>query len=164
MPSAVVNADPRAKNVSSVVWWSSTGLEFGQSLNASCWFTVSGGHCLEGNAGGNRGVLYKSPLHRTRKLQPACFASACSMWSRKPMPVSISTCCEAEDCEACVFFVSVLLEPKGGGGKCGEEGRAESSPPSRERETWIFVSLVSRSMRAVRAEGGCEEPIVRVCC
>lgn len=74
------------------------------------------------------------------------------------MPVSISTCCEGEDCEACVFFGSESF----GSGKCGEEGSGSRGPPSRLRETWILVSLVSRFRRAVRAAGWVvSEPIVK---
>ena len=32
-------------------------------------------------------------------------------------------------------------------------GRGSMGPPSRDRETWILVSLVFRFMRAVRREG-----------
>lgn len=46
-------------------------------------------------------------------------------------------------------------------GKCGEEGRGSRTPPSRESETWILVSFVSRLMRAVRAAVWCSER--RVC-
>ena len=31
--------------------------------------------------------LCRSPLQLSARLQPACFDRACSMWSRKPMPV-----------------------------------------------------------------------------
>ena len=73
------------------------------------------------------------------------------------MPVSMSTCWEAEDCEAWVFGAD------GGSGKCGEEGRGSRAPPSRESETWTLVSFVSRFMRAVRAGLGCSEPMVDDC-
>lgn len=107
-------------------------------------------------------ILYRSPLHRTLRLQPACLARACSMWSRKPMPVSMSTCWEAEDCEAWVLWTG--FEPHWEeSGKCGEEGRGSRAPPSRESETWIFVSFVSRFMSAVRAGLWCSEPMVGDC-
>ena len=49
------------------------------------------------------------------------------------------------------------VEEEGVEGKCVDEGRRSSAPPSRERETWILVSLVLRSTKAVRTgrrEGG----------
>ena len=35
-------------------------------------------------------------------------------------------------------------------GKCGEASKAWRGPPSRERETWIFVSLVMRESEESR--------------
>ena len=37
--------------------------------------------------------------------------------------------------------------------KSALSGRGSMGPPSRDRETWILVSLVLRFMRAVRREG-----------
>ena len=37
--------------------------------------------------------------------------------------------------------------------KFASSRRGSRGPPSRERETWILVSLVLRFMRAVRREG-----------
>lgn len=74
------------------------------------------------------------------------------------MPVSMSTCWEAEDCEAWVF--RAVGESELGSGKCGEEGRGSRVPPSMERETWTLVSFVSRFMRAVRAGLSCSEPMI----
>lgn len=45
--------------------------------------------------------LCRSPLHIIAKLQPACFANACSIWSRKPIPVFTLIVCDLLDCEAC---------------------------------------------------------------
>ena len=81
------------------------------------------------------------------------------------MPVHIQICCEGESCEACVscfwsgtgeYVCEELMEkfdektcvP----GKYPESGRSSRGPPSRERETWILVSLVSRAMKAVRGD------------
>lgn len=38
--------------------------------------------------------------------------------------------------------------------KSALSGKGSRGPPSRERETWILVSLVVRFMRAVRRGGG----------
>lgn len=46
-------------------------------------------------------VLYRSPLALIAKLHPECFASACSMWSRNPMPVLIVICCVGVNWVAC---------------------------------------------------------------
>lgn len=35
------------------------------------------------------------------KLHPECFANACSIWSRNPIPVLTVTCCVAVNCVAC---------------------------------------------------------------
>lgn len=50
---------------------------------------------------GGGDILIKSPLHLTARLQPACFASAWSMWSRKPIPVEIVICWVEVNCVAC---------------------------------------------------------------
>lgn len=47
-------------------------------------------------------------------------------------------------------------------GKWEDRGKALSSPPSRERETWILVSLVSREITASRRAKGPEEPMLSV--
>lgn len=78
------------------------------------------------------------------------------------MPVSMSTCWEAEDCEAWVFG-AVLEEESEEEGKYGEEGSGSRAPPSRESETWTLVSFVSRFIRAVRAGRWCSEPMVGNC-
>jgi len=39
-------------------------------------------------------------------------------------------------------------------GKCWESGSRSRGQPSRESESWIFVSLVLRSMKAVRGGWG----------
>ena len=45
-------------------------------------------------------------------------------------------------------------------GNCSSLGRKSSGPPSRDSETWTFVSLVMRSMNAVRAAAAVlEEPM-----
>ncbi|GFF53891.1 LOW QUALITY PROTEIN: hypothetical protein IFM46972_09888 [Aspergillus udagawae] len=41
-----------------------------------------------------------------------------------------------------------------GAAKCSDGSYGGSTPPSRERETWILVSLVTRETVAVRAERG----------
>lgn len=71
--SAVWKALPRARKVSSVVWWSSTA-------TAVSFVDLGGGAAKKRymNEGNGASVLAKSPLHRTLKLQPACFAQACS--------------------------------------------------------------------------------------
>jgi len=38
-------------------------------------------------------------------------------------------------------------------GKCGEVSKGRRAPPSRERETWILVSLVIRERECVRRCG-----------
>lgn len=57
-------------------------------LNIYCrvYFHVYG---VQGNS------LYKSPFARTARLIPPCLASACSMWSRNPIPVLMVICCVA---------------------------------------------------------------------
>lgn len=116
----------------------------------------------EGQWLGGRDVLAKSPLHRTRRLQPACFDQACSMWSKKPTPVHIQMCCDAVICEAWWFAscagIGVFEAGRLSGEKWSYSGRWSIGPPSSERETWIFVSLVTRSMSAVRR--GAESDIV----
>jgi hypothetical protein len=74
------------------------------------------------------------------------------------MPVSIVICCDAVNWVACVLSEGVtpgeLLEAK-----YSEGSKAGRRPPSRERETWIFVSAVMREIDALRM-GGDVEPIV----
>ena len=103
-------------------------------------------------------VLVRSPLVLILRLQPACLANACSMWSRNPIPVHIQMCwcsviCDAWVSSVCggmagveVFGDVEVLES----GKCSESGSRSSGPPSKERETWILVSLVFLLMKAVR--------------
>lgn len=57
------------------------------------------------------------------------------------MPVFTEMDCEAEDCVAWPEVLPLVFE---------SEGRA---PPSRFRASWIFVSLVSRWITALRARG-----------
>lgn len=45
-------------------------------------------------------ALWRSPLQFSAMLQPACLASAWSMWSRKPMPVLMEITCDLLVCEA----------------------------------------------------------------
>ncbi len=42
-------------------------------------------------------------------------------------------------------------------GKCGESWKGRRGPPSRERETWILVSLVMRERVCVRWGRGVKE-------
>ena len=56
-----------------------------------------GGWVEEGEMGGGlvkngEGVLVRSPFVLILRLHPACFANACSMWSRNPIPVHIQIC------------------------------------------------------------------------
>lgn len=55
------------------------------------------------------------------------------------MPVSTLICCDLDDCAAC--SLSPLLSAP---------SLAGNTPPSRLRVSWIFVSLVSRLMVALR--------------
>lgn len=73
------------------------------------------------------------------KLQPACFARAWSMWSKKPIPVWTLIVCDLLDCEACPSAPSLISLGSVSGG---------NAPPSRFRASWMLVSLVSRA-RAV---------------
>ena len=84
--------------------------------------------------------MCRSPLVRNRRLQPPCFARACSMWSRKPMPVSTLICCDFDDCDAC-SLPSPLVSAS---------STAGNAPPSRLSDNWIFVSFVSRLIVAER--------------
>lgn len=52
---------------------------------------------------------------------------------------------------------------EGWSGKWAEFGKEGRGPPSRERETWTLVSLVSREMVASRRGKGSEEPIIVGC-
>ena len=47
--------------------------------------------------------------------------------------------------------------------KSALSGRGSRGPPSRDRETWILVSLVLRFIRAVRRKG-CLDITVRLGC
>lgn len=49
-------------------------------------FMVYSMYGVQGNS------LYKSPFARTARLIPPCLASACSMWSRNPIPVLMVIC------------------------------------------------------------------------
>jgi hypothetical protein len=91
--------------------------------------------------------LCKSPLQAMAKLHPACFESAWSMWSRKPMPVLMLIVCDVLACVACPSSLRRRLSVSGG-----------KAPPSRLSASWILVSLVSREKAAQR--GGCAEAIV----
>lgn len=127
-PSAEVKAAPRARKVSSVVWWSST-LEEGEEGGGREVLDWRGRERRKEENEGREGrgktttrrktktkltdfisgfqhgeneriLLAKSPLHLNRRLHPACFAHACSMWSKNPTPVHIQMCCEAVICDA----------------------------------------------------------------
>ncbi|KAH6611547.1 hypothetical protein Trco_001567 [Trichoderma cornu-damae] len=105
----------------------------------------------------NRGALgqdalCRSPWQLSAMLQPACLASACSMWSRKPMPVLTEMTCDLLASEACAPVAASSRASASGG----------SWPPSMLRAIWIDVSLVSRARAAARigAEG---EAICFVC-
>lgn len=76
--------------------------------------------------------LARSPRVRTRRLQPACFANVCSMWSRNPTPVHTQICWEGEFWLAwCSVFWSGT-----GDGNLLLLGRRSSGPPSRDSDTW----------------------------
>ena len=66
-------------------------------------------------------------------------------------------CCDPFNCDAWWFVdcdgvgaLGATLSAE----KSALSGRGSRGPPSRERETWILVSLVVRFMRAVRRGGG----------
>lgn len=59
------------------------------------------------------GILCKSPLHNSCRLHPLCFAKACSMWSKKPIPVSIMMFCEVESCVAWGAMMLLSFESAG---------------------------------------------------
>lgn len=84
-------------------------------------------------------ILWRSPSHRKKRLQPPCLASWCSMWSRKPIPVSMSICC------AEVIWRAWCRPPSR---PCG----MSISPPSKLTITATLVSFVLREILAVRAE------------
>lgn len=83
--------------------------------------------------------MCRSPRQRRRRLHPACLDMACSMWSRKPIPVSTSMVWEREACAAWDLESTSVS-----GLDCSRD------PPSRFRTSWIFVSFVSRLRVAVR--------------
>lgn len=93
-----------------------------------------------GRVGMGADVLCRSPLQTRARLQPECFASACSMWSRKPMPVFMRMVCD-------LLFWAAWSSP-------AERRRLSvsggKSPPSRLSAIWMLVSLVSRAMAAQR--------------
>lgn len=60
------------------------------------------------------------------------------------------TCCVAVNCVACSEPGSGTTPSDELDAKCVEGSKAGSAPPSRERETWILVSLVVRDIDAVR--------------
>lgn len=76
------------------------------------------------------------------RLQPECLASAWSMWSRKPIPVLMEISCDEVVCAACSPASESAL---------AAFGRGARRPPSRFKESWILVSLVSRERVALRA-------------
>lgn len=63
-------------------------------------------HLLKSDMGICHDALWRSPLQLSAMLQPACLASACSMWSRKPMPVLMEITCDLLVCEACAPVAS----------------------------------------------------------
>lgn len=84
------------------------------------------------------------------------------MWSRNPIPVLMVICCVGVNWVACAaslngtmpFFAASASWGSEGAGKCLEGSNGGRMPPSKERETWILVSLVSRESVAVRAGRG----------
>jgi hypothetical protein len=91
------------------------------------------------------------------------------------MPVSRAICCVAVIWVACLlegmgierfdsgfdFEISCGVDGEGWwSGKWDDLGKAGKRPPSRERETWILVSFVSREIVARRRVKGSEEPIL----
>lgn len=85
--------------------------------------------------------ICKSPFVLNHKLQPECLAMACIIWSKKPIPVSISMTCDLDDWAACCApFSPSWVMPE----------TDSSSPPSRFIDKAILVSLVSRVMIALR--------------
>jgi hypothetical protein len=88
---------------------------------------------VTGREGGGT-ELWRSPAQVRERDHPECFASACSMWSRNPIPEFMLMLWVEEVWEACSVVAS----------------RASSEPPSREIEIWILVSFVLRLMTAVR--------------
>lgn len=137
------------------------------------WETVSGGvffffFYFQFSSGGGMGIMYgcmgmyglglvgelvlwRSPLHIRARLQPECFAKACSMWSRKPMPVFTLMDCDLLDWLACPSPTAVKSRASVLGGK---------APPSRFRASRILVSFVSRANAAHRWLGSSEPMIV----
>lgn len=95
-------------------------------------------------------VLCKSPLQISDRLHPACFANACNIWSKKPIPELMLIVWLLLACEACpsVPLRSLLSVVEG------------NSPPSRFIARTIFVSLVSRASAAERTRWSNWEPIV----
>lgn len=82
------------------------------------------------------------------KLQPACLDSACSMWSRNPMPVCRMMVCDLLVCAACP--PAALLRTRSFTRSSVSGGK---SPPSRLSASWMDVSLVSRARAAHRGVG-----------
>lgn len=78
------------------------------------------------------------------------------------MPVLMVICCVAVNWVACAaslngtmpFFAASASWGSEGGGKCLDGSNGGRTPPSKEREIWILVSLVSRESVAVRAGRG----------
>ena len=122
--------------VSSALWWSSTE---GSSCEVSRWKGTIERRWMGGSDLGD--VLCRSPRVRRYRLQPECFAKACSMWSRNPIPVSMSICWLLEFCAAWLLISPLTSVPTFS--SCGK------GPPSRFNASCIFVSFVSRLIVAL---------------
>lgn len=74
------------------------------------------------------------------------------------MPVLIVICCVGVNCVACAAsgggtmprFAASAASGSAGAGKWAHSSYGRRTPPSRERETWILVSLVMREMETAR--------------
>lgn len=87
-----------------------------------------------GAEGEGERALCRSPEHFRDRDQPECFAKACSMWSRKPIPESTKMVWDPEVWAAWASPVGT------------SSGKIEKRlPPSSESPSWILVSLVSRT-------------------
>jgi len=80
------------------------------------------------------GALCRSPEHSRDRDQPECFAKACSMWSRKPIPEFTVM---DWDPEVWAAWDVTTAEAVG--------NRADTLPPSSESAIWMVVSLVWRT-------------------
>lgn len=106
------------------------------------------------SGGRRRRSLCKSPRQRRAKLQPACLARACSMWSRNPMPVLTAMCCELLLCEACAPLPSSPSTYSACGLSSCSSVSGGNRPPSRLMARRILVSLVLRWNAAQRVQAG----------